>query len=163
MMSANDVKFTKFNSLIPKDYTDSIEFLNSVINTWQPLDMREADRDLDGVDPEETIQIIANSAAGNFVVIGRLSNNMTKNSSLTEEDEANAALISRAPALYVMLRAFVGLIKNGNEIQKDSVLVKAAAAILGEIQEGKVHYKAGLENNMQENNEQHILDFGGIE
>ena len=162
MMSANDVKFTKFNGLVPKDYMDSIEFLNSVINTWQPLDMREADRDLDGVDPEETIQIIANSAAGNFVVIGRLSNNMTKNSSLTEEDEANAALISRAPALYVMLRAFVGLIQNGNEIQKDSVLVKAAAAILGEIQEGKVHYKAGLENNMQENNEQDI-HFGGME
>ena len=158
-MSANDVKFTKFNSLVPKDYTDSLGFLNSVINTWQPLDMREADRDLDGVDPEEIIQIIANSATGNFVVVGQLRNNMTKNSSLTEEDEANAALISRAPALYVMLRAFVGLIQNGNDIQKDSILVKAAAAILGEIQEGKVHYQVELESNMQENHEQNILDF----
>lgn len=55
-MSANDVKFTKFQSFVPKDHKDNLAFLNSVINTWQALDMRNADKELDGIEPEEMIR-----------------------------------------------------------------------------------------------------------
>ena len=144
-MSANNPKFTKFDSLSPKDYPENMEFLNAVINMWQPLDMRHADKELDGADPEEVIRIIANdNSTGRFVAVSSISNNMTEGHRLTEEDEANAVLITRAPALYVMLGAFVGLIRNGHEIKPDSLLAKTAAAILNEIQEGKVEYKVEL-------------------
>lgn len=144
-MSANNAKFTKFDSLSPKDYPEHMEFLNAIINMWQPLDMRLADKELDGADPEEVIRIIANdNSTGRFVAVSSISNNMTEGHRLTEEDEANAALISRAPALYMMLGAFVGLIRNGHEIDRDSLLVKAASAILREVRDGKVQYRVEL-------------------
>lgn len=144
-MSANNAKFTKFDSLSPKDYPEHMEFFNAIINMWQPLDMRLADKELDGVDPEEVIKIIADDkSAGRCVVVSAITNNMTEGHRLTEEDEANAALIARAPALYIMLGAFVGLIRNGYEIKPDSLLIKTAAAILNEIREGKVQLKVQL-------------------
>ena len=69
---------------------------------------------------------------------------MTEGHRLTEEDEANAVLITRAPALYLLLSAFVALIRKELEIKPDSLLVKTAAAILNEIQKGKVEYKVEL-------------------
>lgn len=144
-MSANNAKFTKFDSLSPKDYPEHMEFLNAVINMWQPLDMRLADKELDGADPEEVIRIIANdNSTGRFVAVSSISNNMTEGHRLTEEDEANAVLITRAPALYLLLSAFVALIRKELEIKPDSLLVKTAAAILNEIQKGKVEYKVEL-------------------
>lgn len=145
-MSANDVKFTKFQSFVPKDHKDNLAFLNSVINTWQALDMRNADKEMDGIEPEEMIQIIANSnVPEKSVIVSRLTNNMSEGNRLTAEDEANAVLISRAPAMYVLFRAIIGLIQHDKEISKDSLLVKASDVLLREIEKGEINFRLEMD------------------
>ncbi|WP_303150038.1 hypothetical protein [uncultured Cloacibacillus sp.] len=70
---------------------------------------------------------------------------MSEGNRITEEDEANAVLISRTPAMYVLFRAIIGIIQHDKKISKDSLLVKASEVLLREIEKGEINFRLELD------------------
>lgn len=143
------LKFTHYNSLLPNADVEQDKYFTDLLNTWQPLDIRQANKELDGVEPEETIDIIANKSDGSHVVVCRIKNDVNGNN-LTDEDEANAVLIARAPSMLIILKVMYGLIMRGAKIEKNSPLMQYVGWLTQEVTEGKAHYQLKCEFEKRE-------------
>ena len=138
-------KFSDYVDLEKVPKGDANKYYSEIYKTWQVLDSRENNINglklADGKSAEQ-LDIIACRPNGKPTVVARIRNESPQKQSqpLSENDEANATLIARAPIMFQLLRMYLHCVKHRESVCENDALAVVTERVLEDIIHGKPYF-----------------------